>query len=117
MKIDKKSPPRKYTCGLNNQITISDCGFAHLDSDEQLTFLTKDGKEYDLCRKEWGYYATPSVNGRLKNFGFKTALVKNSKGLLYVILVEKDKINYFQDYLQEENQSLVEWLDERPVID
>jgi len=112
MKFKEVHPPREFRVGLENQIKIKDCGSMYLDSDEQITFLTDDGKEYDVGRKDWGFYATPSVNGRLKSFGFKTALVKNSFGMYYVMLVDNKMISEFQDYLIEEKQSVVQWLDE-----
>ena len=109
MKINEKKPPREYKVGLQNQITIKDCGSIYLEHDEQVTFITKSDKEYDLARKDWGYYATPSINGRLKGFGFKTVLVKNSNDMLYVMIVDKDKMELFESYLEEENQVIVKW--------
>ncbi len=109
MKINEKSPPREYTVGLQNQITIKDCGSVELNENEQLTFVQKSGKEYDLARKDWGYYATPSMNGRLKSFGYATALVKNSSGMLYIMIVDEEKMNSFESYLNEENQEVVQW--------
>jgi len=113
MNINTKQPPRKYRCGLRQQIEISDCGEIHPEPNEQLTFFTPDGKEYDVAAKEWGFYATPSVNGRLVKQGFKTALVRNSIGQLYVMIVDTEKIEQFETYLSEEEQSVVEWIDER----
>jgi hypothetical protein len=115
MKITPKNPPRQYKVGKDQKITISDMGAVHLNTDEQLTFMTENNQEYDLCRKDWGYYATPSVNDRLKRFGFKTAIVKNSKGQVYVMLVESDKIDIFNKYLVEENNRVIKWLDEEPL--
>jgi hypothetical protein len=50
---------------------------------------TDDGKEYDVAKKDWGFYATPSMNGRLKKFGFKTAIVKKFTWYVLYNLVEK----------------------------
>ena len=111
MKFNEENPPREFKVGLDNQIVIKDCGTIHLTPDEQITFVTGDGKEYDVARKDWGFYATPSMNGRLKNFGFKTALVKNSNGMFYIMLVEKQKVEVFKRYLMNEKNSLVKWLD------
>lgn len=113
MKINFKNPPRKFKVGLEKNITIQDHGTIYLDDNQQITFLTKDNKEYDLCRKSWGFYATPSVNSRLLKFNFKTALVKNSKNQYYVMLVEKDKIDDFNNYIKNDKNELIEWLDER----
>jgi len=113
MKIVTKTPARKYRCGANNQVEISDCGTVHLDDDEQLTFKTSSGKEHDFTAKSWGFYATPSVNGRLVDQGFKTALVKNSHGRIYVLVVDKTKMDEFNAYIEEDKQQILEWLDER----
>ena len=42
-----------------------------LAPDEMVTFQTESGAEFDVATKDWGFYATPSTNGRLKSFGFK----------------------------------------------
>lgn len=99
--------------GLKKQIEISDCGRVELGADEQVTFVTPSGKEYDVAAKSWGFYATPSINKRLREQGFKTALVKNSRGRFYVMLVDPDRMAEFEAYLQEEKQAVEEWLDER----
>ncbi len=112
MKFEKKSPPRKFSVGMNKEIFISDCGNIILNHNEQISFLTEDLKEYDIVRKKWGYYATPSINGRLANQGFKTALVKNMNGMRYIMIVEESKIDSFKAYLKKEKNQLVEWLDE-----
>jgi hypothetical protein len=112
MKLLKKKP-RIYKTGVNFDILIKDCGSVFLENNEQITFLTKDKKkEYDVCRTKWGYYATPSINGRLKKFNFKTALTKNSQGKFYILIVEKDKVHLFKKYLEKDNIKLVSWLDE-----
>lgn len=113
MKVYIKKPPREYEVGLNKDIKIKDCATIKLESNEQVTFIDEDKREYDLCRKSWGYYATPSINSRLYKFNFKTALVKNSKDQYYVMLVEKDKIDDFNNYIENDQNELIEWLDER----
>jgi hypothetical protein len=116
MILNENRPAREFKVGLNNKITIKDCGTLTLRADEQVTLITEDGKEYDVARKNWGFYATPSANGRLKNFGFKTAKVRNAFGMLYIMLVEEDKLEAFNAYIEENQQEVIEWLDELPVI-
>lgn len=113
MKFFKKKIPRKYKVGLKQNIIINDLGSIFLEPDEQITFKTKDRKEYDFCRKDWGYYSTPSYNDRLVNNFFKTAIVRNSKGQEYVMVVEKNKMKEFKEYLKKEKNFVLEWLDER----
>lgn len=115
MQIFEKKPPRSFQVGAENKIVIKDCGSVLLDPEEQLTFLTNTGAEYDVAKKSWGFYATPSVNGRLKDQGFKTALVSNRVGQVYVMIVEASEMKKFELYCKEERQKVLEWIDERAV--
>jgi hypothetical protein len=112
MKIEKREPPRVFRVGEGNKIEISDCARIYLEPDEQVTFVTKSGKEHDFVAKSWGFYATPSVNARLVNQGFKTALVKNQLGRYFIMVVEADLLPDFDAYLEAEKNEVVEWLDE-----
>ena len=76
MRLDRKDPPRTFVVGDN--IKISDCGMIALRPDEQVTFVTEAGAEYDVVRKDWGFYATPSLNGRLLQFGLRAVLIQES---------------------------------------
>ena len=116
MKLELKQNPREFGVGKDQKIILKDMGNIYLDLNEQITFMTLDKQEYDVCRKEWGYYATPSVNDRLKRFGFKTALVRNVKGQVYIMLVDQNKIDLFNQYLSEESNFVLKWLDEEPLI-
>jgi len=113
MRFKEKKPPRVFEVGATAQIEIKDCGDISLEAGEQVTFVTASGKEHDFAAKSWGFYATPSVNGRLKDQGFKTALVKNAFDKFYIMVVDVNEMNAFEDYLSEESNEVVEWLDER----
>lgn len=113
MRIDVKEPPRTYRVGASGEIEISDCGRIYLEPDEQVTFVTPAGREHDFAAKSWGFYATPSVNGRLVTQGFKTALVRNSAGRYYVMVVDSANVAEFEAYLRNEASVVEEWLDER----
>ena len=112
MKFNFKKEPRDFTVGMNKKITIKDFGEIYLDPNEQISFVTEDNSRYDVVRKEWGFYATPSVNARLKNEGFKTALVKNEIGRIFVMLVKKNMTNSFKEYCTIEKQTIIKWIDE-----
>lgn len=110
MKIKRIGPPRKFTVGFKeHQVTLKDCAHIQLRADEQVTFLTEAGGEYDVARKAWGFYATPSINSRLLRCGLKTALVRNRLGHLFVVLVKKGKEKLFQKYVKQEHLD-VAWL-------
>ena len=108
MKIKKKS--RKFKVGKNN-IIIKEVAKILLGNNEQVTFINKK-TEYDIVRKNWGYYATPSINKRLKSKGFKTALVINKDKRIYLMLVEKRKVKVFNKYCKDEDQRRLLWLDD-----
>lgn len=113
MKFNPNNPPRTFRVGDKNHIEISDCAHVELSPNELITFVTPSGKEYDVACKSWGFYATPSMNVRLVNQGFKTALVRNSLGRVYVAIVDTESRQEFEDYLKNDKAVLEEWLDER----
>ena len=112
MKITPIDPPRTFKVGYKQEIQLKDCGHIALGPDEQVTFTTELGGEYDVVRKSWGFYATPSMNQRLKKFGLKAALIKSPDGKYYIFLVETGKETDFQHYVQAENLHIICWLDD-----
>lgn len=116
MKVDKRDPPRTFTVGLARKFDIRDCGRIALEPDEQVTFTTPQGGEYDVARKSWGFYATPSTNARLPRFGLRAALARNSEGRFYVFLVERGQEADFQSYLRDEKNEVVLWLDDEDSL-
>ena len=109
MKFSVIEPPRVFEPSVD--VRIKDCAQIALDPDEQVTFVTESGAEYDVARKSWGFYATPSLNGRLARSGLRAALVKNPNAKFYIVLVEKGKEVDFARYLSTEGQKVVSWLD------
>ena len=73
--------------------------------------------EYDVVRKSWGYYATPSLNGRLQAFGLRGVLVKSLDAKFYILLVEKGKEHCFLCYLDVEKLTIVCWLDDDNALE
>jgi hypothetical protein len=113
VRFEKTNPARKFRVGHDGGIEISDCGRIRLQPDEMVTFVTPSGRQYDVTAKDWGFYATPSMNGRLTGQGFKSALVRNRQGRHYIMLVDTDRMEEFLKYLHDDQQELCEWLDER----
>src|SRR5689334_7661616 len=111
MKFEAKDPPREFEVGYDVKGIIRDCGSMQLAADEQITFVTEQGGEYDLTRKEWGFYATPSLNGRLANFHLRAVLVKNRIDRFFVLLVERGKEEAFERYVRREPLKIICWLD------
>ena len=110
MKIDRLDPPRQFSV---KGVEISHAADIRLDKGEMITFKTESNAEYDVTAKDWGFYATPSTNGRLKNHGFRTALTHSEgTGMRYVLLVEISKMDAFETYCHEQNMVVDLWLDE-----
>ena len=110
MKFTPKDPPRRFAAGPN--VEIADCGSMTLEVNEQITFVTQEGAEFDVSRKDWGFYATPSLNGRLSGFGLRAVLVLNRVSDRYFVwLVERDREPSFEAYLRQESCDVVAWLD------
>lgn len=116
MRFEPNDPPRLFEAGKANPIQIADCGRLGLEPDEQITMVTPDGGEVDVARKAWGFYATPSLNDRLRRFGLHGALVKSPSDRYYVMLVEEGHEQEFEAYLRDEEQTLITWLDSSEAL-
>jgi hypothetical protein len=110
-------PPRVFEVGHDVKIPLKDCGRVELEADEQVTFTTPGGAEYDVARKSWGFYATPSLNGRLPRFGLRGVLVRNRLEQYFVLLVERGHEAEFEAYHRSERLDIVAWLDDASVLD
>ena len=62
-------------------------------------------------RKDWGFYATPSLNGRLPEFGLRPVLIKSAASRFHVLLVERGQEAAFLDYVTKAALTIVTWLD------
>ncbi|MCC2667802.1 MAG: hypothetical protein K0Q72_273 [Armatimonadetes bacterium] len=112
MKIEAIDPPREFRAGRHQQVALKDCAHIALAADEQVTFVTESGGEFDVLRKSWGFYATPSLNGRLLRFGLRPVLARNGREQTFVLLVEQGHEADFEQYLADDGMTIVCWLDE-----
>lgn len=118
MKFEPKDPPRRFPVGNSVKFDMRDCGNLRLDPDEQVTFVTASGAEYDVAAKDWGFYATPSLNGRLEQFGLRGVLIRNrGTGRYFVLLVERGREPQFDAYCLQENLGVIAWLDNTEALD
>jgi len=110
MKVLIRDEPRVFS---TQGFECRDMGKIVLGAGEMLSMQTEAGRECDFSATSWGFYVCPSVNARLKNQGFKTALVINEHHRLFVNVVEIDKISDFKSYLKtNQNSRILCWLDE-----
>lgn len=116
MKIVSHDPPRRFRVGTGGRVELKDCARIELAPDEQVTFTTEVGGEYDVARKSWGFYATPSLNRRLRRFGLRPALVKGLEDTYFVLLVEGGQEPAFDAYLAGEGLALLRWLDDEAFL-
>jgi hypothetical protein len=118
MKFEAKNPPRQFEVGNAVRFPMSDCGSIALEHDEQVTFTTPAGGEFDVARKDWGFYATPSLNGRLPQFGLRAVLIRNTlTGRYFILLVEEGRDSSFGAYMKQESLEVIAWLDSAKNLD
>jgi hypothetical protein len=117
MRFDPTDPPRRFPTGIRGEVEISDCGRLQLEPDEQVTLTTPGGGEYDVARKSWGFYATPSLNARLEGFGLRGVLVRNTQQRYFVLLVERGHEDEFEAYRASEQLDLITWMDTQDALD
>jgi len=118
VKFEPRQPPRLFKVGNAVKFDMKDCGTLRLEPDEQVTLVTGAGAEYDVARKDWGFYATPSLNGRLEQFGLRGVLIKNrGTGRYFILLVERGREALFDAYCEQENLAVIAWLDGSDALD
>lgn len=109
LRLKLKKKIRKYIVGKKRNIIIKDCGEIFLEHDEQISFVTENQARHEVVRKNWGFYATQSINFRLKK-NFITALMCNTSKRIYLVLIEKKKLKEFKKYCEIESQKVIQWL-------
>jgi len=116
MKFNVKTVPRIFPVGIT-QIPLSHVADIDLEPDEMVTFESGGKFEYDVCRKSWGYYATPSLGGRLRAFGWRAAIMRNiDTRHCFVVLVQEGKEGEWVEYMLVERQELVMWIDDFELL-
>jgi hypothetical protein len=113
MRVERRVPPREFQVG---PITLRHCADVELEPDEQITLVSDSGTEYDIVRKSWGYYATPSTNRRLAEHGLRAALAANVDGRVALLLVERGHEDDFGAYLTAQQMRVVAWLDDDDAV-
>ena len=117
MKFQPIEPPRSFRVGIHEDVELRDCGRVALEPDEQITFTTGSGAEYDVARKDWGFYATPSLNGRLQTLRLRAVLVASASKRYFVLLVERGREDDFERYREREQLRVVCWLDSTSALE
>ena len=82
--------------------------FIRLKTNEQITFYF-NRSNYDVIKKNWGLYISPSLQKRCLKAGFKAVIISKNKNS-YVAFVHKKKIKLFIDFLKKENYKLKVWI-------
>ena len=111
MNFIPKDPPREFDVDAAVPVRMTDCARIELAPDEQVTFVTDSGAEYDVARKSWGFYATPSLNGRLHKFGLRAVVVTGTNGKYFVFLIERGMEEDWRRYMDSQGLRVVRWLD------
>lgn len=110
MKTDFKKKPRIFNV---NDCEFQDFGKIILAENEMVSLLSDTGKEIDITAKNWGYYLGPSLNARLADEGYKAALVLNMFNKIFLMIVDKEKIEEFKNYLKDNHDNrILCWIDE-----
>src|SRR3954468_13577589 len=121
MDVRPIDPPRTFGVGTKGG-TISHGADLELEPDEQVTFLTPSGTELDVVRKSWGYYAAPSLNGRLREHGLRAVLAvgqpreEGQSPRMYLLLVEQGHEDDFEAYASSEGMRVAAWLDDDEAV-
>jgi len=99
-----KTTKKKWKVGVNNNIFINEICSLKLKNNEQISFYSNSIKERDneICKKNWGYYLTPSLNRRLFKYKHKVFILKNLNKDYFLVIVKEDKLLKFKEYCANE---------------
>tara|TARA_B110000211_G_C14048149_1_gene539957 strand:- start:985 stop:1365 length:381 start_codon:yes stop_codon:yes gene_type:complete len=114
MKIIKKN--RKFVVGKSKDITLTDKGSVYLSNNDNISIYFDKNINFDVAKKNWGFYPLPSINKRLKNFRLKAVLVESKNFNTYFIMLVVDnikKIKDFSKYCKKENIKIITWLNSK----
>jgi hypothetical protein len=121
MRFESVDPPREFEVGRRGG-RLRHVADGWLERDEVLTLRTESGTEVDVTRKEWGYYGSPSLNGRLRDHGLRAALAMGvprdgeAAPRMYLLYVEEGREAAFEEYLAAEEMEVVAWLDSDDAV-
>lgn len=121
MRFEGMEPPREFEVGGRGG-RLRHVGDAWLEPDEVLTLRTGSGTEVDVTRKSWGYYGSPSLNGRLRDYGLRAALAVGvprdgeDANRMYLLYVEEGREADFEAYLEAEEMRVAAWLDSDEAV-
>lgn len=114
MLIKKRN--RKFIVGKKKNILLIDKGSIYLKKNENISIHFNKQINYDIVKKNWGFYPLPSLNKRLWNFNLKSVLVKNKKLKTFFIMLvinDKKKISEFKKYCKNENLEILLWINNK----
>ena len=107
---------RKFTVGKDKDIDLYDKGSIYLNNNENISIHFNEKINYDVAKKNWGFYPIPSLNKRLKKFKLKPVIVKNLELETYFLMLVVDqqrKIIEFKNYCKKEKLNIITWLNQK----
>lgn len=111
MRVSKRN--RKFRVGKSKDITLVDKGSIFLNNNDNISIHFNKKINFDVAKKNWGFYPLPSINKRLKKFKLNTVLVESKNFDTYFIMVvidNKSRIKHFKNYCKKENIKIIAWL-------
>lgn len=114
IKVDLKTSPRTFKLG---NFTMIDHGKIHFmseqkDTNEFFSLTNAKNMECDIAATSWGYYLGPSLNSRLKNQGFRSAIMVNKMSQLYIVAIDEGEMEKFNSYIKQNDLKVITWLDD-----
>jgi hypothetical protein len=121
VRFESVEPPREFGVGRRGG-RLRHVADAWLEPDEVVTLRTESGTEFDVTRKDWGWYGSPSLNRRAREHGLRAALTMgvprdgDDAPRLYLMLVEAGREAEFAAYADAEEMKVVCWLDDDAAV-
>lgn len=114
MKIIKRN--RKFVVGKKKNIVLKDKGSLFLENNENISIHFNKKINYDIAKKNWGFYCLPSINKRLLKFKLKALIAENKRTksfFIMLILNNKKSLKEFKAYCLKEDLRIIAWLSKK----
>ena len=98
MRFERHIPAREFQCGLNNWITLKDCGDVELDRGEEVVFVTDIGRRFNVLRRDWGYFVNVVLDGGAAAAGWRSVIAGESHHKQHLILIEPGRESDYAEY-------------------
>ena len=104
MRFLVKNPPREFTVGRDDWVTLRDCGAVALEPGEMTEIAgAKDETVWRVARQPWGFAIPLPLNRPVGARGLRARIAGRSPERAHLLLVDPELEDAFEQYAARED--------------